>query len=113
GPSGSGKTTTVASMVDWINENRAISIVTIEDPIEVLHPDKKAVVAQREIGVDTLDYASAVKAAMRQDADVIVLSEIGDQESARAAITAAVTGLLVLSTMRPRDPATTRYDVHT
>ena len=77
GPSGSGKTTTVASMVDWINENRAISIVTIEDPIEVLHPDKKAVVAQREIGVDTLDYASAVKAAMRQDADVIVLSEIG------------------------------------
>src|SRR5690606_28467089 len=76
GPSGSGKTTTVASMVDWINENRAISIVTIEDPIEVLHPDKKAVVAQREIGVDTLDYASAVKAAMRQDADVIVLSEI-------------------------------------
>jgi len=107
GPSGSGKTTTVASMVDWINENRAISIVTIEDPIEVLHPDKKAVVAQREIGVDTLDYASAVKAAMRQDADVIVLSEIGDQETARAAITAAETGHLVISTMRTSDPAET------
>ncbi|HEX7099047.1 MAG TPA: PilT/PilU family type 4a pilus ATPase [Acidimicrobiia bacterium] len=107
GPSGSGKTTTVSSMVDWINENRPVSIVTIEDPIEVLHPDKRAVVAQREIGVDTIDYSSAVRAAMRQDADVIVLSEIADPETARAAITAAETGHLVISTMRTSDPAET------
>lgn len=107
GPSGSGKTTTMASMIDWINENRGVSIVTIEDPIEVLHPDKKAVVAQREIGVDTVDYAGAVRAAMRQDADVIVISEIDDLETAKAAITAAETGHLVISSMRTTDPAET------
>jgi len=107
GPSGSGKTTTMASMVDWINENRGISIITIEDPIEVLHPDKKAVVAQREIGVDTIDYAGAVKAAMRQDADVIVISEIDDLETARSAISAAETGHMVISSMRTTDPAET------
>ncbi|HEX2154161.1 MAG TPA: PilT/PilU family type 4a pilus ATPase, partial [Acidimicrobiia bacterium] len=107
GPSGSGKTTTMASMIDWINQNRGVSIVTIEDPIEVLHPDKKAVVAQREIGVDTVDYAGAVRAAMRQDADVIVISEIDDLETARAAITAAETGHLVISSMRTTDPAET------
>lgn len=107
GPSGSGKTTTMASMIDWINENRGVSIVTIEDPIEVLHPDKKAVVAQREIGVDTVDYAGAVRAAMRQDADVIVISEIDDLETARAAITASETGHLVISSMRTTDAADT------
>lgn len=107
GPSGSGKTTTMASMIDWINENRGVSIVTVEDPIEVLHPDKKAVVAQREIGVDTVDYAGAIRAAMRQDADVIALSEIDDMETARAAITASETGHLVISSMRTTDPAET------
>lgn len=107
GPSGSGKTTTMASMIDWINENRGVSIVTIEDPIEVLHPDKKAVVAQREIGVDTVDYAGAVRAAMRQDADVIVISEIDDLETAKAAITASETGHLVISSMRTTDAADT------
>lgn len=107
GPSGSGKTTTMASMIDWINENRGVSIVTIEDPIEVLHPDKKAVVAQREIGVDTVDYAGAVRAAMRQDADVIVISEIDDLETAKAAITASETGHLVISSMRTSDAADT------
>lgn len=107
GPSGSGKTTTMASMIDWINENRAVSIVTIEDPIEVLHPDKRAVVAQREIGVDTVDYAGAVRAAMRQDADIVVISEIDDLETARAAITAAETGHMVISSMRTTDPADT------
>ncbi len=107
GPSGSGKTTTMASMVDFINENRGVSIVTIEDPIEVLHPDKKAVVAQREIGVDTIDYAGAVRAAMRQDADVIVISEIDDLETARAGISAAETGHLVISSMRTTDSAET------
>lgn len=107
GPSGSGKTTTTASMIDWINDNRAVSIVTIEDPIEVLHPDKKAVVAQREIGVDTTDFSQAVRSAMRQDADVIVISEIDDIETARAAISAAETGHLVVSSMRTTDPADT------
>ena len=107
GPSGSGKTTTTASMIDWINQNRGVSIITIEDPIEVLHPDKKAVVAQREIGVDTVDVSQAVRAAMRQDADVIVISEIDDLETARAAISAAETGHLVISSMRTTDPADT------
>ncbi len=107
GPSGSGKTTTMASMVDWINENRSVSIVTIEDPIEVLHPDKMAVVAQREVGVDTVDFSHAVRAAMRQDADVIVISEIDDSETARAAISASETGHLVISSMRTTDPADT------
>lgn len=107
GPSGSGKTTTMASMIDWINENRSVSIVTVEDPIEVLHPDKKAVVAQREIGVDTVDYAGAVRAAMRQDADIIVISEIDDLETAKAAIAAAETGHLLISSMRTTDPADT------
>ena len=107
GPSGSGKTTTTASMVDWINEHRGVSIVTIEDPIEVLHPDKKAVVAQREIGVDTVDVSRAIRAAMRQDADVIVISEIDELEPARAAISAAETGHFVISSMRTTDPADT------
>lgn len=107
GPSGSGKTTTMASMIDWINENRSVSIVTVEDPIEVLHPDKRAVVAQREIGVDTVDYAGAVRAAMRQDADIIVISEIDDLETAKAAIAAAETGHLLISSMRTTDPADT------
>jgi twitching motility protein PilT len=107
GPSGSGKTTTMASMIDWINTNRGVSIVTIEDPIEVLHPDKKAVVAQREIGVDTANYSGAVRAAMRQDADIIVISEIDDLETSKAAITAAETGHLVISSMRTTDPADT------
>lgn len=107
GPSGSGKTTTMAAMVEWLNANRPVSIMTIEDPIEVLHPDKQAVVVQREIGVDTVDFASAVKAATRQDADVIVLSEIDGYETARAAIAAAETGHFVVSSMRTTDPADT------
>lgn len=107
GPSGSGKTTTVASMVDWINENRSVSVVTIEDPIEVLHPDKQAVVVQREIGVDTVDISQAVRAAMRQDADVVVISEVDDLDTAKAAITASETGHLVITSMRTTDPADT------
>lgn len=107
GPSGSGKTTTMASMVDWINANRAVSIVTVEDPIEVLHPDKRAVVVQREVGVDTVDFAGAIRAAMRQDADVIVVSEIDDTDTAKWAIAAAETGHLVMSSMRTTDPADT------
>lgn len=107
GPSGSGKTTTMASFVDWINSNKGRAIITIEDPIEVLHPDKRSVVVQRELGVDTADMADAVRAAMRHDTDVILISEISTPEVARAAIDAAETGHLVISSMRTSDPADT------
>ncbi len=107
GPSGSGKTTTMASIIDWINTHRGTSILTIEDPIEVLHPDKRSVVAQREVGVDTTDTAAAIRGAMRHDTDVIMVSELGDYETAAAAIDAAETGHLVISSMRTTDPAET------
>lgn len=107
GPSGSGKTTTMASIIDWINSNKGRAIITIEDPIEVLHPDKRSVVVQREVGVDTRDPAGAIRAAMRHDTDVILVSEIASTEVARAAIDAAETGHLVVSSMRTSDPADT------
>ena len=107
GPSGSGKTATMASILDWINTQRAVSILTVEDPIEVLHPDKRSVVVQREVGVDTPSAADAVRSAMRHDTDVLMISDIGDAETARAAIAAAETGHLVISSMRTTDPADT------
>lgn len=107
GPSGSGKTTTMSAVVDWINSNQGRAIITIEDPIEVLHPDKRSVVVQREVGVDTADAAGAIRAAMRHDTDVIMVSEISEPEVARAAIDAAETGHLVVSSMRTSDPADT------
>ncbi len=107
GPSGSGKTTTVSSMIDWINSKRTRAILTVEDPIEVLHPDKNSVVVQREVGVDTPDASTAVRTAMRHDVDVIMISEIADSETARAALAAAEGGNLVISTMRTKDPAET------
>ena len=111
GPSGSGKTSTMSSIIDWINSNRGVSILTIEDPIEVLHTDKRSVVVQREVGVDTADYAQAIRSAMRHDTDVIVVSEIEDLETARAAIAASETGHLVVSSMRTTDPADTVHRV--
>jgi twitching motility protein PilT len=111
GPSGSGKSTTMASMIDWINSNRARAIVTIEDPIEVLHPDKRSVVVQREIGVDTPDPAAAVRSALRHDTDVLMISEIEDVETAMAAISAAETGHLVISSMATTDPADTVHRI--
>lgn len=107
GPSGSGKTTTMASIIDWLNSNKGQAIITIEDPIEVLHPDKRSVVVQREVGVDTTNMADAIRAAMRHDTDVIMVSEITNPEVARAAIDAAETGHLVISSMRTSDPADT------
>jgi twitching motility protein PilT len=107
GPSGSGKTTTMASIIDWINSNKGRAIITIEDPIEVLHPDKRSVVVQREVGVDTSDTAEAIRAAMRHDTDVILVSEITTSDVASAAIDAAETGHLVVSSMRTNDPADT------
>ena len=107
GPSGSGKTTTMSSMIDWINSNRGAAILTVEDPIEVLHPDKRSVVARRELGVDTANMAQAIRGAMRHDTDVIMISDLSDPETATAAIDAAETGHLVISSMRTTDPAET------
>ena len=111
GPSGSGKTMTIASMLDWINANRVVSILTVEDPIEILHPDKRSVVVQREIGVDTPNIAEAVRGALRHDTDVIMISDIEDVETARAAVAAAETGHLVISSMRTTDPADTIHRI--
>ncbi|MEX1005970.1 MAG: PilT/PilU family type 4a pilus ATPase [Acidimicrobiia bacterium] len=107
GPAGSGRTTTLAAILEHINQTQPVSIITVEDPIEVLFPDKMAVVAQREVGVDTADLASAIRKAMRQDADVILVSEINDPATAAAAIEAAETGHLVLSSMHTKDPIDT------
>ncbi|WP_129337515.1 type IV pilus twitching motility protein PilT [Cellulomonas endophytica] len=107
GPTGSGKTTTLASMVDLVNTLREVVIVTIEDPIEVLHADKKAIVSQREVRQDTANVTVALRAAMRQDPDVILIGEMRDTETVRAALQAAETGHLVLSTLHTIDAAET------
>ena len=107
GPTGSGKTTTLAAMIDHINETQARHIVTIEDPIEVLHGDRLASINQREIGVDTRDFAAAMRSAMRQDPDVIFVGEMRDEETVRAALSAAETGHLVLSTLHTIDAVET------
>jgi len=99
GPTGSGKTTTIASMIDHINATRALNIVTIEDPIEVLHHDRRSIVSQREIGEDTLGFAEAMRRVLRQDPDVIFVGEMRDPETVWAALAAAETGHLVLSTL--------------
>jgi twitching motility protein PilT len=107
GPTGSGKSTTLAAMIDWINRNREVHVITIEDPIEVLHNDVQASVNQREIGVDTSSFANAMRAAMRQDPDVILVGEMRDQETVAAALSAAETGHLVLSTLHTIDASET------
>jgi len=107
GPTGSGKTTTLAGMVDHINENREVHVVTIEDPIEVLHHDKLAMINQREVRVDTEDFAVALRAAMRQDPDVILVGEMRDMETVKAALAAAETGHFVMSTLHTTDAAET------
>src|ERR671918_1435093 len=107
GPTGSGKTTTLASMIGYINETKPVHIVTIEDPIEVLHRDAMASINQREIGNDTQDFLSALRAALRQDPDVILIGEMRDTETVRAAIQAAETGHLVMSTLHTVDATET------
>jgi twitching motility protein PilT len=99
GPTGSGKTTTLAGMIDEINNRRECHVVTIEDPIEVLHTDKLAMINQREVRVDTEDFAVAMRAALRQDPDVILVGEMRDQETVKAALAAAETGHFVMSTL--------------
>ena len=103
GPTGSGKTTTLASMVDLVNTYKEVNIVTIEDPIEILHQDKKAIISQREVRHDTADFTVALRAAMRQDPDVILVGEMRDVETVRAALSAAETGHLVMSTLHTID----------
>ncbi len=99
GPTGSGKSTTLASMIDYINSNRKSHIITIEDPIEFLHRDKLAIISQRELGSDTHSFSNALKSALRQDPDVILVGELRDFETTQTAITAAETGHLVLATL--------------
>lgn len=103
GPTGSGKTTTTAAMINHINATRRCHIVTIEDPIEVLHRDALAIIDQREIGTDTRDFPTALKAVSRQDPDVIFIGEMRDLETVNAALQAAETGHLVISTLHTTD----------
>ena len=99
GPTGSGKTTTLAAMIDHINHTRTCHIVTIEDPVEVLHKDDLAAIDQREVGFDTDSFSSAMRVVLRQDPDVILVGEMRDQETVAAALGAAETGHLVFSTL--------------
>jgi twitching motility protein PilT len=107
GTTGSGKSTTLAAMIDYINTARTANIVTIEDPIEFLHRDKKSIVNQREIGSDTFSFGEALRSALRQDPDVILVGEMRDFETISTALTAAETGHLVLSTLHTLDAAET------
>src|SRR5438874_1711621 len=107
GATGSGKTTTLAAMIDHINRSRQQHIVTIEDPIEILHSDHSCIVNQREVGLDTSDFMQALRRALRQDPDVILIGELRDAETAQTALQAAESGHLVLSTLHTVDTAET------
>ena len=107
GPTGSGKTTTLAAMIGYLNATKPVHIVTVEDPIEVLHKDEVASINQREVGQDTNDFLSALRAALRQDPDVILIGEMRDTETVRAALQAAETGHLVMSTLHTQDATET------
>ncbi len=107
GPTGSGKTTTLASLLDLANRTRSAHIVTIEDPIEFLHPHKRCLVNQREVGEDTETFASALKHALRQDPDIILVGELRDLETTATALTAAETGHLVLATLHTQSATQT------
>lgn len=107
GPTGSGKSTTLAAMVDHINHHRACHIITLEDPIEYLHKHCRSIVNQREVGLDTASFATGLRAALREDPDVILVGEMRDAETIATAITAAETGHLVLSTLHTGDAAQT------
>ena len=105
GPTGCGKSTTIASMIDHINRNRSCHIITIEEPIEFLHHDKKAIVSQREIGIDVGDYGDAIRSMMRQDPDVVLIGEMRDTGTLNAAMKAADTGHLVFGTLHSASAA--------
>ena len=107
GATGSGKTTTLAAIIDYMNRHRKQHIITIEDPIEILHPDRGCIVNQREVGLDTESFGQALRRALRQDPDVILIGELRDAETAQTALQAAESGHLVLSTMHTIDSAET------
>jgi twitching motility protein PilT len=107
GPTGSGKSTTLASMVNWINENHDGHIITVEDPIEYFHEHKKCIVTQREVGVDVGSFSDAIRGALRQDPDVILVGEMRDLETIEAAVGAAETGHLVFATLHTTGAART------
>lgn len=107
GPTGSGKSTTLASMLEYVNQRKPVHILTIEDPIEYQYESKKALVHQRETGKDVVDFASALRSALREDPDIILVGEMRDYETISAALTAAETGHLVLSTLHTTGAAQT------
>ena len=107
GPTGSGKTTSLAAMIDLINRERQEHILTIEDPIEFLHPHQRCIVNQREVGTDAIDFPKALKSALREDPDVILVGEMRDLETISTAITAAETGHLVFATLHTQSTAQT------
>lgn len=107
GPVGQGKTTTLAALIEMINQERAEHIVTIENPIEYVYAQKKSIIDQREVGIDTRDFATALRSALRQDVNVILVGEMRDYETMAAAVTAAETGHLVFSTLHTNNAAQT------
>src|SRR3954471_20169016 len=107
GATGSGKTTTLAAIIDYMNRNRKQHIITIEDPIEILHPDHNCIVNQREVGLDTESFGQALRRALRQDPDTILIGELRDAETAQTALQAAESGHLVMSTLHAIDAAET------
>ena len=107
GTTGSGKSSTLAAMIDCINNQRTCNIITIEDPVEFLHRDNKSIISQREVGTDTPTFSAALKGALRQDPDVILVGEMRDYETIETAMTAAETGHLVMSTLHTMDAAET------
>ena len=102
GPTGSGKSTTLAAIVDYVNENHYGHILTVEDPIEFVHEAKRCLINQREVGPQTLSFSNALRSALREDPDVILVGEMRDLETIRLALTAAETGHLVFGTLHPR-----------
>ncbi len=107
GVTGSGKSTTLAAMIDEINETRPVHVITVEDPLEFVHRDKKALITQREVGHDTLSFPNALRGALRQDPDVILIGEMRDAETVRTALASAETGHLVFSTLHTVDAVET------
>jgi twitching motility protein PilT len=107
GPAGSGKSTTQAAMIDYVNNNYPLHVVTVEDPVEFIHDDKQALINQRELDTDTLSFANALKFVLRQDPDVILIGEMRDLETIHLAITAAETGHLVFGTLHTTDAVQT------
>ncbi len=107
GPTGSGKSTTLAAMIDHINSTRSVNIITIEDPVEYVHPDKMGIVSQREVGIDTTSFEEALKQVLRQTPDVILIGELRDLNTMNVALTAAETGHLVFATLHTSSAAET------